>query len=138
MQSAPPTLTALSTARPIEDIEDVKYPLGIHGPKPELNVNAMPTKFRYDRDFLLQFMAVCKETPGPLPPLEALGLVRGPDGGFERPFYFAGLRIASPLSPKPVARLDASANSGPMSGSRSPGPGEGSARQPRLARNRGT
>ena len=29
---------------------------------------------RYDRDFLLQFMAVCKEKPDNLPPLDAIGL----------------------------------------------------------------
>ena len=29
---------------------------------------------RYDRDFLLQFMLVCKEIPDSLPPLDVLGL----------------------------------------------------------------
>lgn len=29
---------------------------------------------RYDRDFLLQFMAICKERPDSLPPLDAIGI----------------------------------------------------------------
>ena len=29
---------------------------------------------RYDRDFLLQFMSICKEKPDNLPPLDAIGL----------------------------------------------------------------
>ena len=29
---------------------------------------------RYDREFLLQFMSVCKERPATLPPLDAIGL----------------------------------------------------------------
>ncbi|KAH9889411.1 armadillo-type protein [Cubamyces lactineus] len=66
--------SALATARIIEDIDSIKYPEGIKSPKPELNVNAKQGKFRYDRDFLLQFMAVCREKPDSLPPLDAIGL----------------------------------------------------------------
>jgi Eukaryotic translation initiation factor 4G1 len=29
---------------------------------------------RYDRDFLLQFMSICKEKPDMLPPLDSIGL----------------------------------------------------------------
>ncbi|KAF8634712.1 hypothetical protein AX17_004122 [Amanita inopinata Kibby_2008] len=43
-------------------------------PKPELNAGAKEGKFRYDRDFLLQFMSICKEKPESLPPLDAIGL----------------------------------------------------------------
>ncbi|KAI0669629.1 eukaryotic translation initiation factor 4G1, eIF4E-binding domain-containing protein [Trametes maxima] len=114
MQPPPSAQTAFSAARPIEDFDGVKYPPGIRGPKPELNMDAKPTKFRYDRDFLLQFRDVCKETPGPSLPLEALGLLRECDVGPEKLFYFARLRIANPLSPKPVAHPDTSANSGPI------------------------
>ena len=32
------------------------------------------TLISYDRDFLLQFMAVCKEKPDSLPPLDSIGL----------------------------------------------------------------
>ncbi|TBU42561.1 hypothetical protein BD309DRAFT_991589 [Dichomitus squalens] len=66
--------SALATARIIEDIGSIQYPEGVKSPKPELNVNAKQGKFRYDRDFLLQFMAVCKEKPDSLPPLDAIGL----------------------------------------------------------------
>ncbi|KAH9855961.1 hypothetical protein C2E23DRAFT_901267 [Lenzites betulinus] len=69
-----PLPSALATARIIEDIGSIAYPEGISSPKPELNVNAKQGKFRYDRDFLLQFMAVCKEKPDSLPPLDAIGL----------------------------------------------------------------
>ncbi|KAF6760217.1 hypothetical protein DFP72DRAFT_883540 [Ephemerocybe angulata] len=66
--------SSLSTARNIVDINGVKYPEGISSPRPELNENAKPGHFRYDRDFLLQFMAICKEKPPSLPPLDAIGL----------------------------------------------------------------
>ncbi|EKM53380.1 uncharacterized protein PHACADRAFT_259721 [Phanerochaete carnosa HHB-10118-sp] len=72
IQSALPS--ALATARIIEDISEISYPEGIMSPKVELNMNAKQGKFRYDRDFLLQFMAVCKEKPDSLPPLDAIGL----------------------------------------------------------------
>ncbi|KAF7969617.1 hypothetical protein HWV62_26787 [Athelia sp. TMB] len=71
----PPSFpSALATARIIEDIDQVAYPKGIQSPKIELNVNAKDSKFKYDRDFLLQFMSICKEKPGQLPPLDAIGL----------------------------------------------------------------
>ncbi|KAH9942185.1 uncharacterized protein BXZ73DRAFT_87857 [Epithele typhae] len=66
--------SALATARIIEDIQSIQYPVGISSPKPELNVNAKQGKFRYDREFLMQFMAICKEKPDSLPPLDAIGL----------------------------------------------------------------
>ncbi|TFK44920.1 hypothetical protein BDQ12DRAFT_708734 [Crucibulum laeve] len=66
--------SALATARIIDDIGSVQYPEGILSPKPELNTNAKDGKFRYDRDFLLQFMAICKDKPDMLPPLDAIGL----------------------------------------------------------------
>ncbi|KAI6115919.1 hypothetical protein F5141DRAFT_1001013 [Pisolithus sp. B1] len=71
--SAPP-LSALLTARNINRLDEVKYPEGIKSPKTELNRNAKDGKFRYDRDFLLQFMAVCKEKPPHLPQLDILGI----------------------------------------------------------------
>ncbi|KZP10393.1 hypothetical protein FIBSPDRAFT_938086 [Athelia psychrophila] len=66
--------SALATARIIEDIEKMEYLEGIMSPKLELNVNAKGSKFKYDRDFLLQFMSICKEKPDQLPPLDAIGL----------------------------------------------------------------
>ncbi|KAF7792743.1 hypothetical protein EIP86_003841 [Pleurotus ostreatoroseus] len=71
---APPLPSALATARIIDDLGRIDYPEGIKSPKIELNVNAKQGKFRYDRDFLLQFMAVCKDKPDNLPPLDAIGL----------------------------------------------------------------
>ncbi|KIK01162.1 hypothetical protein K443DRAFT_577083 [Laccaria amethystina LaAM-08-1] len=43
-------------------------------PKPELNANVKHGRFRYDRDFLLQFRGVCIQKPDMLPPLESFGL----------------------------------------------------------------
>ncbi|KAI0090705.1 hypothetical protein BDY19DRAFT_729528 [Irpex rosettiformis] len=71
---APALPSALASARIIDDINRVEYPEGIRSPKVELNVNAKDGKFKYDRDFLLQFMAICKEKPDSLPPLDAIGL----------------------------------------------------------------
>ncbi|TBU31087.1 hypothetical protein BD311DRAFT_737652 [Dichomitus squalens] len=66
--------SALTTALIIEDIGSIQYPEGVKSPKPELNINAKQSKFRYNRDFLLQYMAVCKGKPDSLPPLDAIGL----------------------------------------------------------------
>ncbi|RPD71936.1 eukaryotic initiation factor 4f subunit eIF4g, eIF4e-binding domain-containing protein, partial [Lentinus tigrinus ALCF2SS1-7] len=66
--------SVLEAARIIEDIGSIQYPEGVRSPQSELNVNARPGKYRYDRDFLLQFMAVCKERPDSLPALETLGI----------------------------------------------------------------
>ncbi|KII95639.1 hypothetical protein PLICRDRAFT_48580 [Plicaturopsis crispa FD-325 SS-3] len=66
--------SALATARHIDDLTNVPYPEGVNSPKLELNVGAKDGKFRYDRDFLLQFMSICKEKPDMLPPLDAIGL----------------------------------------------------------------
>lgn len=69
-----PLPSALATARIIDDLGRVPYPEGVKSPRLELNVNAKNGKFRYDRDFLLQFMSICKEKPDSLPPLDAIGL----------------------------------------------------------------
>ena len=84
--------SALATARIISDILSVPYPEGVSSPNPALNQNAKEGKFRcvsitfrmnlfsditiyrYDRDFLLQFMSICKEKPATLPPLDAIGI----------------------------------------------------------------
>ncbi|EPT00387.1 hypothetical protein FOMPIDRAFT_1146531 [Fomitopsis schrenkii] len=71
---AQPLPSALATARIIEDLGSVSYPEGIRSPKIELNVNAKRGKFRYDREFLMQFMKICKDKPDNLPPLDAIGL----------------------------------------------------------------
>ncbi|KAI9568879.1 armadillo-type protein [Boletus coccyginus] len=69
-----PPLSALATARNIERLQDIEYPEGIRSPKEDLNKDAKDGKFRYDRDFLMQFMVLCKEKPPNLPPLDILGI----------------------------------------------------------------
>ncbi|GJJ08614.1 hypothetical protein Clacol_002833 [Clathrus columnatus] len=66
--------SALATARAIDNLDKIQYPEGIASPKPELNTGASNGKFRYDREFLLQFMSVCLEKPDSLPALDAIGL----------------------------------------------------------------
>ena len=88
-----PPLPALILARNINRLDEIEYPPGIKRPNAELNRYATNGKFRYmciltfrargscnsfifryDREFLLQFMQVCKEKPPQLPPLDILGL----------------------------------------------------------------
>ena len=52
---------ALKTAKVIEDIRAITYPAGISAPNSALNALASGGKFRYDREFLLQFLNICKE-----------------------------------------------------------------------------
>lgn len=61
---APPSaaLTALKSARFIENIGSVNYPSGILSPNPALNP-AASGKFKYEKDFLLQFQGVFTEKP---------------------------------------------------------------------------
>ena len=74
---------AIDTARPIEDLGAVQYPPSVQPPDASLNQGAAPGKFRYDRDFLLQFMSVYTEKPADLPVLASIGLesVSGGRGG---------------------------------------------------------
>lgn len=65
---------ALGSARFIDDISKVSYPDKIQSPLAGLNETAEPGKFRYDREFLLQFMGVYKERPNDLPPLASIGM----------------------------------------------------------------
>ncbi|KAF4563239.1 hypothetical protein EYR40_007051 [Pleurotus pulmonarius] len=67
-------MSALATARRIEDLGSVQYPEGIRSPSTELNANPQDSKFKYDRDFLLQFMRICTEKPVKMLPLDAIGL----------------------------------------------------------------
>src|SRR6186713_3219521 len=57
--TAPPPSAAITSAQPIEDLRKVTYPDPNKPPQTELNLHAQPGKFRYDRDFLLQFMEIC-------------------------------------------------------------------------------
>ncbi|KAH7096849.1 ARM repeat-containing protein [Auriculariales sp. MPI-PUGE-AT-0066] len=74
----PGPMSALATARIITDINTMAYPDHIKSPRIELNINAPEGKFRYDRDFLMQFMEVCTEKPDHLPPRETLVEAIGP------------------------------------------------------------
>ncbi|KAG0708598.1 hypothetical protein DFH29DRAFT_994027 [Suillus ampliporus] len=67
-----PLPSALLTARVIENLSEVAYPEGIKSPKVELNANVRDGRFRYDRDFLMQFMHICKEKPPTLSALDGL------------------------------------------------------------------
>ncbi|KAF9980067.1 hypothetical protein BGZ75_008843, partial [Mortierella antarctica] len=63
--SAPTT----SASTRIENFGAVSYPSHIQSPG---NADAQG-KFRYDRDFLMQFMSVCTDKPDSLPSLDVLG-----------------------------------------------------------------
>ncbi|KAJ8592455.1 hypothetical protein M405DRAFT_859725 [Rhizopogon salebrosus TDB-379] len=58
----------------IQNLSEVEYPEGIKSPKAGLNANVTNGRFRYDRDFLMQFMHICKEKPLTLHPLDVLGI----------------------------------------------------------------
>src|SRR5690606_11428451 len=62
-EPGPPSaaLTALRSARFIDDINSVKYPASIMSPNPALNPGAASGKFKYHKDFLLQFQNVFTE-----------------------------------------------------------------------------
>jgi translation initiation factor 4G len=78
----PAPASALSTARPIEDLSAITYPAEVKGPQAELNAGAEAGKYRYDRNFLMQFMDRCKDKPDSLPPLEEIGLEAESSSGF--------------------------------------------------------
>ncbi|GAA5899101.1 uncharacterized protein JCM6883_005110 [Sporobolomyces salmoneus] len=84
---ATPSSAAIASARPISDLANVEYPDSSKAPSSELNVSSEPGKYRYDRDFLLQFMAICQEKPDNLPNLAEMGMVgdeNAPRGNFDR------------------------------------------------------
>ena len=64
-EPGPPSaaLTALRSARFIGDINSIKYPENIMSPNPALNSAAPAGKFKYQKDFLLQFQNVFTEKP---------------------------------------------------------------------------
>ena len=77
-----PLPSALASARAIENLATISYPADIKSPRPDLNADSEPGKYRYDREFLMQFMMVCVEKPDGLPNLEAIGMVdSGADAG---------------------------------------------------------
>ncbi|KAG8988055.1 hypothetical protein FRB90_002993, partial [Tulasnella sp. 427] len=107
--------SALASARIIDDLGSVTYPDGIKTPSIELNQGQTKGgKYKYDRDFLLQFMQVCKDKPDNLSSLDALGIERGAGGdeppAFGMPNRPSRTRMGS-LGPPPGAR-SASVNMG--------------------------
>lgn len=58
-----PQLDSLRSARMIQRIEDISYPADIASPNPALNRTAPTGKFRYGKDFLLQFETKFTEKP---------------------------------------------------------------------------
>ncbi|KZV61936.1 hypothetical protein PENSPDRAFT_658526 [Peniophora sp. CONT] len=65
---------ALATARMIEDITAIVYPANVKHPQAGLDIAATKGTFMYDRDFLLQFMTVCKDKPVNLPSFSTIDL----------------------------------------------------------------
>lgn len=58
-----PQLVSLRSARPITQLNKIQYPPNIASPNPALNQTAPMGKFRYDKDFLLEFSKVFTEKP---------------------------------------------------------------------------
>jgi translation initiation factor 4G len=57
-------MKALRSARVIEDLASIEYPGAVASPNPALNKNApADRKFKYNKEFLLQFQNVFKEKP---------------------------------------------------------------------------
>lgn len=56
-------LLSLRSARRLTSITDVSYPAPLQSPNPALNATAPMGKFRYDKDFLLQFQRAFVEKP---------------------------------------------------------------------------
>ncbi|OJD16250.1 hypothetical protein AJ78_03587 [Emergomyces pasteurianus Ep9510] len=57
-------MKSLQTARFLEDPSKIAYPPAIVSPNPALNANApVDRKFKYNKEFLLQFQSVFKEKP---------------------------------------------------------------------------
>ena len=56
-------LQSLRSARFLTSVNDVSYPAAIASPNPALNTAAPMGKFRYDKEFLMQFQRVFTEKP---------------------------------------------------------------------------
>ncbi|KAF8320324.1 ARM repeat-containing protein [Clavulina sp. PMI_390] len=92
-------MSALASARIIDDISKASYPEGIKSPAPELNANAEKGKYRYDRDFLMQFFKVCQEKPDAMSDLEALGIVNNGEPASMVPSRGPRARTGSSMGP---------------------------------------
>ncbi|KAF5321127.1 hypothetical protein D9619_001687 [Psilocybe cf. subviscida] len=100
--------------RKLFDIRTISYPDGINGIRFDLDKDARHGLIRYDRDFLLQFMPVCKDKPRMITPLETIGLVPNANivttrGGLGRH------RQGTPVPPR-QGSIGAGSSSGTFSG----------------------
>ncbi|GAA5981089.1 hypothetical protein JCM10908_003980 [Rhodotorula pacifica] len=108
--AAVPSDAQLEAARSIKNLDDVSYPDSVKGPEAGLNANAEPGKYRYDREFLLQFMAVCTAKPDSLPNLADIGMV-GDDGIPARGGSFGGRNRGQMGPPSAPSRSGSSVGS---------------------------
>ncbi|KAI9820238.1 MAG: hypothetical protein M1827_005860 [Pycnora praestabilis] len=56
-------MQSLKSARFIQSLAEIAYPAAIASPNPSLNVSVQNRKFKYEKDFLLQFQVVFTEKP---------------------------------------------------------------------------
>ncbi|KAK6539831.1 hypothetical protein TWF694_008677 [Orbilia ellipsospora] len=98
-------LTALRSARFIDDINKVAYPPSIISPNPALNSNAPNGKFKYEKDFLMQFQTVFTDKPS----VDWEQRMRD--------------TVGEPDSARPMAGSRAPSSAGPGKGPRAPLPG---------------
>ena len=124
--SGPPPSHAIREAKPIEDLREIQYPSSLQSPRSELNPGQAKGKFRYDRDFLMQFLAICHARPEQLPSLEALGMDES-----DKAFIPGGHGIG-PATPRGTS-FPAGIGGGPPGVRRpSAGPGGALGRQPSM------
>lgn len=108
------TLKSLKSARRLEDPAKIDYPSGVASPNPALNANApADRKFKYNKEFLLQFQQVFKEKPSldwDAKIKEALG-----DGGDSTASARGGsARTPSGMGPRAQSSRGAAGNAFPM------------------------
>jgi translation initiation factor 4G len=77
----------------------------------DISVESEPGKYRYDRDFLVQFMLACMEKADHLPNLEAIGMVDG-GGDSGRSSSFAGSRRTPSQMGPPAVPVRGSSGAG--------------------------
>jgi translation initiation factor 4G len=132
------TYKSLKSARRLEDPTKIDYPANIASPNPALNANApADRKFKYNKEFLLQFQQVFKEKPSldwDAKIKEALG-----DGGDSTASARGGsARTPSGMGPRAQSTRGAVNNAFPMGafatgGARSTPVGPGTTSEQRFA-----
>ncbi|KAG8906786.1 hypothetical protein FRC01_007896 [Tulasnella sp. 417] len=87
---APGLPSVLASAKKINDLDSVIYPEGIKTPVEMNQGQTKGGKYQYDRDFLLQFMEICKIKPDNLSSLDALGIQCDAGGDSGPPYSSLG------------------------------------------------